>query len=335
GKLRFAYVQNEKQTHLGSGKNRFLYNDITIPIDESSISGYAASRHEMLSIDDVYNIPDEAPYKFNTKFDEQTGYRTRNTLAVPLTTSNGALVGILQLINKGKDKNYCEEDQLYLRHFGLIASGAIDRARITRSVFTRMLQMAELRDPKETGAHVNRVGTYSIEIYQAWAEKRGVDEDEMRAFKGSFRIAAMLHDVGKVAISDKILKKPAKLTDDEFKVMQHHTTYGAGLFDQTSSLLDEMSRDVVLYHHEKWNGTGYPNGLKGDEIPLTARIVSMADVYDALISSRVYKSAWSEEDVDNFIREQSGTHFDPELVEIFFSIQDVIRAIRVKYQEAS
>ena len=94
-----------------------------------------------------------------------------------------------------------------------------------------------------------------------------------------------------------------------------------------------MSRDVVLGHHERWDGNGYPKGLKGEEIPLTARIVAMADVYDALISSRVYKSAWSEEDVDNLLREEAGKHFDPELVEIFFTIQDVIRAIRLKYME--
>ncbi|HIJ23905.1 MAG: HD domain-containing protein [Gammaproteobacteria bacterium] len=332
-KLRFAYVQNDRLQSLGSRNNRFLYNDVTIPIDESSIAGFAASRGEMVNINDVYNLPDNAPYSFNTSFDEQTGYKTVTTVAAPLTTGNGTLVGVLQLINKDEQKPFSEEDLLYLRHFGLIASGAIDRARITRTVFTRMLQMAELRDPKETGAHVNRVGTYSIEIYEAWARKRGVPDDEMRAFKGSFRIAAMLHDVGKVAISDKILKKPAKLTDDEFKVMQNHTEYGASLFGDTHSLLDEMSRDVVLGHHERWDGNGYPKGLKGEEIPLTARIVAMADVYDALISSRVYKSAWSEEDVDNLLREEAGKHFDPELVEIFFTIQDVIRAIRLKYME--
>ncbi|HIJ34380.1 MAG TPA: GAF domain-containing protein, partial [Gammaproteobacteria bacterium] len=108
-KLRFAYVQNDRLQSLGSRNNRFLYNDVTIPIDESSIAGFAASRGEMVNINDVYNLPDNAPYSFNTSFDEQTGYKTVTTVAAPLTTGNGTLVGVLQLINKDEQKPFSEE----------------------------------------------------------------------------------------------------------------------------------------------------------------------------------------------------------------------------------
>ena len=167
------------------------------------------------------------------------------------------------------------------------------------------------------------------------------------------RIASMLHDAGKVAISDVILKKPAKFTPEEYQVMQHHTVYGSALFEDTQSQLDIISREIAFTHHENWDGTGYPGwvdpvtgaplrtgedgktvGKKGEEIPLTGRIVSVADVFDALCSRRVYKEPWTEEDVLNEIRNLSGTKFDPELVDIFFEILPSIKQIQNLYPEA-
>jgi len=149
----------------------------------------------------------------------------------------------------------------------------------------------------------------------------------------------MLHDVGKVAISDTILKKPDRFTPEEYKIMQTHTVYGAGLFTSTNSQMDDLALEIALTHHENWDGTGYPGwvdplsgeiikaddegrplGRKGEEIPLGGRIVAVADVYDALCSKRVYKEPWGEEDVLKEMRKLSGTKFDPELIEIFFEI---------------
>jgi HD-GYP domain-containing protein (c-di-GMP phosphodiesterase class II) len=147
------------------------------------------------------------------------------------------------------------------------------------------------------------------------------------------RIAAMLHDVGKIGIPDVILKKPAKLTDEEYEVMKTHTSLGADLFINIFNEVDQMSRDVAVCHHERWDGKGYPRGLAGENIPLAGRIVAIADVYDALMSKRVYKSAWDEEDVIKYLREQAGNQFDPELIDIFISVYDIIKAIRNRYSE--
>jgi len=207
--------------------------------------------------------------------------------------------------------------------------------------------MAELRDPTETGPHVNRVASYSIEIYQQLASKWGIPEDMTMDFRGDFRIGAMLHDVGKVAISDTILKKPGRLTDEERAAMQLHTIYGAHLFRARTSKLDVMSAEIAANHHEKWDGTGYPGyfrktgpeafvlgeGKQTSKIPLTGRIVALADVYDALISPRCYKDPFPEQKVLDIIKSDTGSHFDPEVSEAFFEIYDVIKAIREKYKD--
>lgn len=209
--------------------------------------------------------------------------------------------------------------------------------------------MAELRDPKETGAHVNRVASYSVEIYEAWAKHHKIDEKEIEKNRDILRMAAMLHDIGKVAISDLILKKPARFTHEEFEIMKSHTYHGAKIFIEAQTNVDEAARDVALTHHENWDGTGYPgkidlftgkplNGkiepLAGEEIPLFGRITALADVYDALSSKRVYKDPWEEKEVFKEIKELSGKKFDPELVEIFFELTDIIKNIREKYPES-
>jgi HD-GYP domain-containing protein (c-di-GMP phosphodiesterase class II) len=169
----------------------------------------------------------------------------------------------------------------------------------------------------------------------------------MKRKKDLIRLAAMLHDVGKVGIPDTILKKPGKLSDQEYDIMKWHTVYGGRLFNNQTSHLDAMSFDIALNHHEKWNGKGYPGKIedimsvemktgvpkKTDEIPLSARIVALADVYDALSSKRPYKESWSDDQILETIRSESGKHFDPELVETFFKIISVIKAIQNKYRD--
>jgi len=211
----------------------------------------------------------------------------------------------------------------------------------------RMMKMAEMRDPKETGAHVQRVGAYTAEVYQQWARNKGIDEFTIKRKKDTLRLAAMLHDVGKVGISDVILKKPGRFEPHEAAIMKWHSVYGAALFANTTSELDQLCKEIAIGHHERWDGKGYPGKLPedltqvrelcveeiaGEAIPIAARITALADVYDALISTRVYKDAWPEEQVVAEIVKGRGTQFDPDVVDAFMQIQDVVRAIRHKYQ---
>lgn len=344
--LRFSYVHNN--TLFNSPNNKYIYANNTIAINNDSLCGYVANTAETLLIDDVYLLPPSLPFHFNRSFDNLSGYRTKSILAIPLTTSQKKVVGVLEIINAlDQAKNtisFTPRDQLVLNYFANHAAVAIERALMTRELILRMVKMCELRDPSETGAHANRVAAYTAEIYQKWASDRGVNQDEIKKNKDHLRIGAMLHDLGKVAISDTILKKPAKLTPEEFGVMKHHTILGARFFENSFSPLDKISAEIALNHHEKWDGSGYPGkidpadsgsrmgpGKKGDEIPLFGRILALADVYDALISKRVYKDAMAEERVLEIIQGEAGKHFDPEVVETFFSIYEVIGAIRDKF----
>jgi HD-GYP domain-containing protein (c-di-GMP phosphodiesterase class II) len=253
----------------------------------------------------------------------------------------------------GNVVSFSADDELLISHFASNAIFVLQQTYILNAMILRMIKMAELRDPKETGTHVNRVAGYALEIYNGWARRRGISEDEQDKFRDTLKIGAMLHDVGKVAISDVILKKPGRFTPEEYLVMQYHTLYGAGLFSDPLSPLDSIARDISLTHHENWDGTGYPGwvdpdtmeplkvdaegkplGKRGEEIPLTGRIVALADVYDALCSRRVYKEPWSEEDVLAEMRKMKGTKFDPELVDVFFEILTNIKLVRMLYPEA-
>lgn len=356
--LRIAYTQNDTlQRQLPPGK-KLIYSTFTVPIDNRSISGYVAGTGEMLNLADVYDLPASATYEFNCSYDDLSGYRTRSMLAFPLKTSRGEVAGVLQLINAGDGGggvgSFPSGDEPYLLHFAHTAAVAVERAKLTRAIIMRMNKMAELRDPKETGPHVNRVGSYAVAIYESWARSKGIPADQLERTKDMLRMAAMLHDVGKVAISDAILKKPGRFTPEEFEIMKEHTVMGARLFAELYSDFDEAASVVALNHHERWDGQGYPGhvnptdgaplpgftlpdgrprGKAGEEIPLFGRLVALADVYDALSSRRCYKEAWDEEKVLEEIRREAGRQFDPELVEAFFDSLDMIRHIERLYPD--
>jgi len=349
-KLRFSYVHNDtlfdqRATHTD------LYADFAVSISPKSIVGYVALTRETLAIDNAYRIAPELPYAFNPTYDDNSGYQTVSMLTIPLTTYQNRLVGVMQLINAKTESGavvpFSHTSQKILPLFAGNATIAIERGLMNRELILRMIKMAELRDPRETAVHAQRVGAYSAEIYNQWAQNQRIDQNEIKRFRDNIRLAAMLHDVGKVGIKDAILKKPGKLTAQEYDEMKMHTVYGARMFINPSSELDVMSRDIALNHHEKWAGGGYPGipadldvdplkitGTKsGEAIPLPARITALADVYDALASKRVYKDAFAETKIHAIIQAESGKHFDPQLVEAFYQIQDVIQAIREKYAD--
>jgi HD-GYP domain-containing protein (c-di-GMP phosphodiesterase class II) len=342
-KLSIKYSQNETiQKNIPPGQ-KMIYNIFSVLINERSISGYCALKRTLINVPDMYNIPPEVPYKFFSTFDMITGYKTVSSLTIPLVSTDKRLMGVIQVLN-AKDENgnivpFTADDEILLTHFANNASMVLQRANITRMMILRMIKMAELRDPKETGTHVNRVAGYSVDIYDRWALHKNIPSEEKEKFRDILRISSMLHDVGKVAISDTILKKPSRFTPEEYQIMQNHTVYGASLFVSKSSPIDELSQDIAFTHHENWDGTGYPGwidpetgavlradadgkplGRKGEEIPLGGRIVAIADVFDALCSKRVYKEPWTEDDVLNEMKKLSGTKFDPELMEVFFEV---------------
>jgi putative two-component system response regulator len=180
------------------------------------------------------------------------------------------------------------------------------------------LENATLLNDDETGKHIKRIGVYSAFI----AEKYGCDHEFVKRIK----LYAPLHDVGKVGLPDAILKKPGKYTAEEFIAMQKHVVIGAQILE--SEGIDVMARNIALYHHEKWDGTGYVHHLAGEHIPLEARIVAIADVYDALVTRRVYKDSFSEEQAIWIIRQESGKHFDPRIAESFLVHKWDIQEIR-------
>lgn len=348
-RLFFSYVQNDTLFAGATAETRYVYSSRSLPIDRSSLAGYVADTAEPLLIDDVYDIRSEVSYSFNPDFDVKAHYKTTSMLIVPMSTRQKDVVGVLQLINAtasdGKTVPYSGRDRLVALQFAQSAADAIERARLYREMVLRMVELSSLRDPYETAQHAKRVGSYAVELYDKWASAERVDRGEIKANREIIRTAAMLHDVGKVAISDTILKKGTDLTDDERRRMRLHTIYGARLFRRIESSWDNMAQEVALNHHERWDGTGYPGKIdnlfakrvkvlgpkRGEDIPISARIVSMADVYDALISRRAYKEAWDDGDVLDYLKWQSGKHFDPKLVELFLDMQDVITSIRKKY----
>ncbi len=177
-----------------------------------------------------------------------------------------------------------------------------------REVIHRLGRAAEYRD-NDTGAHIVRMSHYAAILAQA----AGMDEDECRLIQQ----AMPMHDIGKIGIPDEILLKPDKLTDEEWLTMRRHTVIGAELLSGSESALLQMAEIIALTHHEKWDGSGYPNKLSGEDIPLPGRICAVCDIFDALTSQRPYKEAWAIEKATEHIRGLAGGHLDPQLVQLF------------------
>jgi len=191
-------------------------------------------------------------------------------------------------------------------------------------VIRRLGRAAEFRD-NETGYHIIRMSKFS----QIIALNYGLDEKQAELILN----ASPMHDIGKIGIPDNILLKPGKLDKEEWEIMKTHAAIGADILSGHDSELMEMAKEIAMTHHEKFDGSGYPMGLKGQDIPLTARIVAISDVFDALTSARPYKKAWPAEEAIAEIKNCSGKHFDPELVEVFVRSLPEILNVRSQYQE--
>jgi HD-GYP domain-containing protein (c-di-GMP phosphodiesterase class II) len=193
--------------------------------------------------------------------------------------------------------------------------------RREEEIALRLVAAADSRDDGETGAHIRRLGLYS----ELLARHLGWPADKVE----EIRIAAPMHDIGKIGIPDHILRKPSKLTADEFEIMKMHALIGGKILENSETSLVQMAHDIALYHHERWDGSGYPEGLRGEEIPEAARIVAIMDVFDALIHKRVYKDEIPLERAIQILREGRGKQFDPRLFDLFlFLREDMARIAR-------
>jgi HD-GYP domain-containing protein (c-di-GMP phosphodiesterase class II) len=300
---------------------------ISIPLG-CGIAGKAAENDEVIIINDAYNDP-----RFDKTVDMQTGYRTRNMIAIPYHDPDGNVIGVFQSINKmTEDGKFTEEDvrrlMLAATYTGKELSTVLMQQEIEwtqKEIIFTMAEAGEMRS-KETGHHVKRVAEYSYIL----AIGCGMNEKEAELLK----MASPMHDIGKVAIPDSILLKPGKLTDEEWDVMRSHALMGYNILKHSERKILKAAATVALTHHEKWNGKGYPYGLAGEDIHQFGRITAIADVFDALGSDRVYKKAWELDRILELFREESGQHFDPALVKVFFDNLDKFLEIRETYKDA-
>ena len=365
--LSIRYSQNDTmQARLEPGE-KLPYVAFSMIPTTKSISGYCALSKRIVNIENAYRLEDtiqdeqgnliKRPFEFNEAADVASGYKTQSMLTLPLIMTNGKVLGVLQIINaqdrKGKIIPFDKDAEYYISQFAAKIGTIYEYAYLTRVNIDRLVRMAGFRDPREAGAHVERVSSFALEIYDRYAANKNIPEREREKYRDNLRLAARCHDVGKVAVPDYILKKDGILTDDERDIMKGHTCIGAQIFTPLENDVDRMIRDVCLHHHDRWDGgdKGYPGDynymeyipetkmphvseqeLRGDQIPLSARIVSLADVYDALRHKRCYKSEWTADDTFNEIKAQSGKQFDPDLVDAFMQIRDRLEDINKSIQ---
>lgn len=299
---------------------------IEIPSNRG-LAGHAIQSGEPIIIDDAYQDD-----RFNPDVDKKTGYRTKAVLVIPIRNQKEEIIGCYQAVNKmTESEKFSKKD---LKHLTLAASytgKSLESALLhheieetQKEIICTMGEIGESRS-KETGNHVKRVAEYSKILALGY----GMNEEEAEILK----MASPMHDIGKVAIPDSILKKPGRLTDEEFEQMKAHATIGYNLLKNSNRRILKTAAIIAHEHHEKWNGKGYPNGKKGEEIHIYGRITAIADVFDALASDRVYKKAWELDRILNLFKEERGEHFDPSLIDVFFDHLSDILKIKETYKD--
>lgn len=245
----------------------------------------------------------------------------------------GVLFDVTEYVNLNREMKEALEIQELLND-KIINSALILQKTQTTSI-RALARLAEYRD-QETGGHLQRICDYTAVLVKEIYRRQPYDFRISDQYVEDIILSSMLHDIGKVAVPDSILRKKNNLTDEEWEVMKKHTIWGWQLLNQADKELGEQSfltlaSQIALSHHEKWDGTGYPHGLKGDKIPLSARIEAIADVYDALTSVRPYKHAWTHEEAIDEIVSLKGVHFDPQLVDLLLDVQDQFVKIKANY----
>ncbi len=317
----------------------------------SSIAGYTATTGETVFVEDLYDLPGSVPFTFDRRFDERHGYHSRSMLSFPLLNYDRRVVGVVQLINRRSDAvdqplPFGEEQAGLIVPVNHFVGNAIERADMLQRIKAQNVRLrdrnktlaeqrariaalqeeteeafqlsinllaraAEVHDTS-TASHVLRVNEYSHFI----AQKCGMPAE----FCDQIRYSAQLHDVGKMSVDGMVLRKKGPLDDDERAEMNQHPSFGYQILESSDRL--QMAAAIALNHHERWDGTGYPNHRRGEEIPIEARIVALADIYDALRSARPYKPGFSHDEAHRIIldgddRMDPEGHLDPDLRRLF------------------
>jgi HD-GYP domain-containing protein (c-di-GMP phosphodiesterase class II) len=322
-----------------------------VPMTTSSIAGYTATTGETVFVENLYDLPRSVPFTFDRRFDKRHGYHSRSMLSFPLLNYDRKVVGVVQLINRRSNETdeplgFNEEQAGLIVPVNHIVGSAIERTDMLHRIKAQNVRLrdrnktlaeqreriAALQDETEeafqlsinllaraaevhdtnTASHVLRVNEYSYFI----ARKHGMPKD----FCDEIHYSAQLHDVGKMSVDGMVLRKKGPLDEDERAEMNQHPFFGYQILESSDRL--QMAAAIALNHHERWDGSGYPNGRQSEEVPIEARIVSLADIYDALRSARPYKPGFSHEESVKILLEGDDRldpdgHLDPELQRLF------------------
>lgn len=301
-------------------------DEIRIPYGTGFVGGSIVSGQPVI-VRDAYGDP-----RHNADNDRKTGYRTKSVVTVPFRNNDGEIIGAYQAVNKLTEIDYFTPKDLELLSLAASYAGkSLESVMLhqeiidtQREIIAKMGEAGEIRS-KETANHVKRVAEYSYVL----ARELGLREEEAELL----RTASPMHDIGKIAIPDIVLNKPGKLTEQEYEIMKTHAEIGRQLLEGSRRALLRASAIVAGQHHEKWDGTGYPAGLKGENIHIFGRITAVADVFDALSTERVYKPAWPMEKIERLFREESGRHFDPAVVDALFAAMPKLLNIRERLSD--
>ncbi len=321
----FIFIKDEKRgafwAKITHGKDLLKHMEFLLPVKGNSIEALVAKTKQSVCIDDAY-----LDSRFSKELDLITGFRTTSLLCVPLINKDGNVIGVFHVSNKNDNMPFNRKDEGLLKLLAAFAGGSIEIASLYEEVklsnmetIYRLAITAEYRDQQDTKIHLYNISR----LCQLLALELKFTPQEADIIKN----ASLLHDIGKVAIPDNILLKPAKLTEEEFEIMKKHTEYGGKILAGAKSKFLETAYKMSKYHHEHYNGKGYPEGLKNGEIPLEARIMSVADVFDALCMKRVYKKAWPLDIAYDYIIAQSGKDFDPQVVKAFIKIYPEVKRL--------
>jgi HD-GYP domain-containing protein (c-di-GMP phosphodiesterase class II) len=357
-KLLFAQSQNDYLDRMIDDPTELPYFNRNLEVDRTTLAGYVALERESLTINDTTSIDPNAPYQHFTGFDDESSYVCQAIMTLPLGTIGNEPLGVLQLINPlGEDgllTCFREEDERILGFYCGFAALAMEKSMTMSSAVTHNVEIISSQDPLETRAHAMRVAALSTAIYDHWSSKRGVPEEERIHSLNLLPLAAMLHDVGKIYVPKSVITKPARLDPKERQIMESHVLAGARMYANPWTPLDEITEKVILDHHERWDGQGYPGwvdvatgqslpgragedgrilGKKGEEISIFGRVVAVADVYDALSGWRYYKEPFDQALALQIMEQESGHHFDPEVVESFLSVKSILNKIKNQYPQ--